>query len=149
LHSELSELASLRPDLSGIARQIEGMLTEANRVAREAGLDQRGSRLADLAPSTQRGRRRGVGPPLAGHGDASRSISLFGVTATPSALGMSVVVSQPAFLAVHAEGQGRLPVRDITGVPQAALAEADRLVLDELDRQLIEIIDNQQSIRPL
>lgn len=138
LLSELKGLRDFRPDLSGLRQPITQTIQEEHRRARLAGLDRFGKPLAPLAPSTLK-TRDGNGPPLAPHEAGSRVVNNFVVNVEPTSNGVRIeagYVGMP-WIRYHAQGAGRLPVRDVIGLQPEAELRVERLVLNEIDNQVL------------
>lgn len=139
LAEELDAVLAVRVDLAPIRQRVIEAVKGANRDARLAGLDNAGRPLAPLAESTL-ARRQGSPVPFVEHGEDSRVIRGFVVDVRVEPGGMTVGAVTPGveWLGRHATGEGRLPVRDLAGLPMNALEEVDRLVIQEADRQVAE-----------
>ena len=109
-----------------------------------AGKDGMGRPMAKLAPSTLRS-RKGSGPPLAPHGQNSRVFTRFRaewIQEGPDWVlkryweGMDDEQGRP-FMQYHMTGTPRMPKRDVSQIPQGAMAEIRRLhwaLLEKLTR---------------
>ena len=117
-------------DPQPLAVDIRQIVIDDNLIARTVGVDGDGLGMIPLRPMTpgQIRRRGGDGPPLAPQGSASRIVTDFQVEAVPVSAGSYLVVgSWPSlpFLIFHAEGSGRLPVRDVFGLRLQAVEAID------------------------
>jgi hypothetical protein len=117
-------------DLAPLAPEVARVLDDENRRARLAGTDIHGSYLIEVVDVIDP-RRGGNGPPLAPRYEASRVVAnhfVRVVESGPNRLVVQAGWSGIPFLAAHAAGAGRLPVRDIIGLDP----EADQLLSDVL-----------------
>jgi hypothetical protein len=122
LEAALGEMADFRPDLTPLVPEIVRILETENRLARLAAEDKAGNPLVDAAPSTIR--RRGPGTVMVPHGDASRLIKNHTVEHDSRMLDRLVFRAvwrgrgkdRVHWIAFHARGAGRLPIRDVMGV---------------------------------
>ncbi|MDB5350177.1 MAG: hypothetical protein JWN86_1424 [Planctomycetota bacterium] len=136
---ELDYLANLQTDLEAIHSTIVDAIHDANRADRLDGVDKDGIALAPLAASTLKS-RKGTGPPLAEHGPDARVIRNLVVDLEFEPNLMSIRLMWPGceWLKYHADGSGRLPVRDILGMRPMTIALLDAIVVAESDYQLAE-----------
>lgn len=139
--AELAALRDFRPDLAGAIPKATAAIQASHQHARAAGLDNRGNPLAPLAASTLK-HRDGTGPALTPHDADSRAVRNFIATAEPTPAGLAIQTGYIAmpWLKYHTQGAGRLPVRDIEGVPASVLPTLDGIVAAEADDQLRQIL---------
>lgn len=144
---ELDRLLDVRLDPEAVRRPIVTAIHEANRADRLAGIGADGRPLPHLAASTL-AKRQGSPVPFAEHGEDSRSIRNLTVIVggSPNQVGVRVAWQGAEFFDHHAIGSGRLPVRNIVGIPHSALPEIDRIIADEGDRLVAEAIHGTSAI---
>lgn len=124
-------LQAAADDAGQIMPELERIAWEDNRDGLLAGQDKDGAPFVPLSPYTIRHRRSATGtadpnaPPLIPARNRSRAIANYRVTSFRKSKGTWVLLGAwqnvlsakgVPFLGFHAEGAGRLPVRDIFGV---------------------------------
>lgn len=127
----IHSLEGIQPDFAPLASELERVFTSENEQARIRGEDRFGSYLQEVTNETKKRTGRGPGPPLAPNLNASRTITKYSVqvTAGPEGIRVQSGWSGIPWLRYHADGSGRLPVRDIIGVSD----ESHMFVLDVID----------------
>jgi hypothetical protein len=146
-------LQDFKPDLSGIESEVRKVIQEEHRRARTAGLDISGDVLIPITNDTVRRRRqlgKGNGPPLAPDGDESRVVTNFLVTTESHGdrLDISVGYIGMPWIEMHAQGGPHLPKRDVIGIQPEAIEKIREIFIEEVRRQVDEILSNPQSTSP-